>query len=116
MVTYKGNYFIRGAENKDISWHEKIKTWQEAFIGNRLDGYNWESYKENRFSIHMISKAEKIYKCTCGVGIAKNACKHVILLMVKDGLLTFPPEVTAKKLDEKRKRGRPAKVSQALLK
>ena len=114
VISFRNHYIIAATGNDNPRWVDTVPEWYEAFVNNQLDGYTWDDYKRRRFEMHIIVKNDIFYKCSCGHGVAKKACKHCLLLMVKDGRLAFPPEVTAHPLDVRRKKGRPRKVKGAL--
>jgi hypothetical protein len=49
-------------------------------------------------------------KCNCFVGCRGKACKHNVMLMVRNRLVEYPPEVKAELIEKKRKPGRPKKA------
>uniref|UniRef100_A0A914DHJ5 SWIM-type domain-containing protein n=1 Tax=Acrobeloides nanus TaxID=290746 RepID=A0A914DHJ5_9BILA len=79
---------------------------------------SWSEYQQNRLKFHTITPniENRLYECTCPVGIRKKPCKHSTMLMVNDSIFSYPPSTVSKPIEAKRKRGRPSKATKALSK
>uniref|UniRef100_A0A915D680 SWIM-type domain-containing protein n=1 Tax=Ditylenchus dipsaci TaxID=166011 RepID=A0A915D680_9BILA len=78
---------------------------------------DWEMYVLLRNKFVFVSPSAKWpewYECTCPEGMKKKACKHALMIMEKEGLIVYPEEARARRLEGKRKRGRPAAARNSL--
>lgn len=87
---------------------------------NDLATFTWKSYKDERFTYHAAYKLpganpDRLFRCTCAVGIKKEACVHSLFAMLYQGMIEIPQAIKATTLDTQRKSGRPRKATRALM-
>ena len=54
-------------------------------------------------------------KCSCPIFMKKYICKHIVGMAILKNLVEVPDEAKTVPLGQKRKRGRPARVTKAIL-
>jgi hypothetical protein len=93
---------------------EEAQAWFDKFVQhNRIE--TWNEYATQRYAYYVVTASDNFYRCTCLQGSKKSICEHAVWMMISDGLLQYPDEVTAAPLETRhRKRGRPKKAGPAL--
>ena len=76
---------------------------------------SFDEYSKIRSSCHIIEQVNDEFYCDCFLGMKAKLCKHSVGMLYKTELLEVTSDVRSKPLGVKRKRGRPKKLPQCLM-
>ena len=99
--------------------HESLKELAKHRLKTRFDVSTMKSFDEYskiRSSCHIIEQVNDEFYCDCFLGMKAKLCKHSVGMLYKTELLEVTSDVRSKPLGVKRKRGRPKKLPQCLMK
>ena len=89
----------------------------DAYVQTLASGgfRTWEEYKKHRLSAWIYVRVGSSCRCNCPTFVKRGQCKHSIGMQIERGEVTVPLEAQSVPLGQKRKRGRLAKVTGALV-
>ena len=110
-------YFVRSIASGKKKLELLIKE-KEKLVRSR--GQTLQNLFNTDFSCWVIKNITPNYvfgaSCTCKRGMKQHLCKHILGLGIRLGFLETPLAAKDIPIGQKRKRGRPAKAKQALIK
>ena len=100
----RGKYYVLGEK---ASATEDLKETMKTYMKKFDEGFeNWKNLKD---TIYELKDDGDFFKCSCPYGLKRYFCKHNIGLSIKLKNYKVPDNAISVPLDEKRRRGRPAK-------
>uniref|UniRef100_A0A914XHK4 SWIM-type domain-containing protein n=1 Tax=Plectus sambesii TaxID=2011161 RepID=A0A914XHK4_9BILA len=95
---------------------EQVREYKRSFHENHWPSF--DTYVEMRMSMWAVSIPTENWKsgtCSCPPFLKKHKCKHLIAVAATFNLTSIPISAKAIVLGQKKKRGRPAKATKALV-
>ena len=109
MLELRGKYYVLATRAKHLDIKDVVKKFMKHNEDlDYSDGF--DEWKETRASLYELTEDGDFFLCSCPSGSKKYFCKHSIGLAIKLKHLEIPASAKSVPLNEKRTRGRPAKI------
>jgi len=86
-----------------------------SYLNNVEAPASFDLYVQARQAVWVVKTDGELPSCTCPVGIKRGVCKHTLTVGVWTGAIAIPDVAKHATIGQKRKRGRPAATTPALV-